>query len=135
VAGIAAILGGVLLGLWLAFCPQPCQWWLLFGAQVTIGAGWIAIYFCKCCPWLLGVGVFLLASGLLMLILWRVRCDIGPCRFWRELATPIVVFAPTMIAVILAIPGAAACTVTSLTVALSVVAAALAAKAIHCQGP
>ena len=131
----AAILGAILIGLWLLLCPRPCLWAVLLGAQIAIGVGWICIYFGMCCPWLLALGVAIFLSGIVGLIYWRIKCDIQPCRFWDELAYPIVLFVPPIIVAILLIPGAAACINGYALAGLTALATFVAARALSCEGP
>jgi hypothetical protein len=91
ILGIAiglAVIGIILLLLWLALpgcSAKPCGWGLLIAWQVLIGIGIFALYFSKCCPWTLILGLIAILAGIVILIIWVVRCRITLCTVIIEL--------------------------------------------------
>jgi hypothetical protein len=102
-AGLIAA-AGLLLILWLIFCPvKPCNWGLLMSAQVTFGVGVGVLHFTACCPTMLFVGLGGLVAGLALFGLWKEICDISWCRLSKEMATSALV-AGAILGYVFAIP-------------------------------
>jgi hypothetical protein len=126
------ILAAVAAILWGIFCPKPCAWALLLAWQVSIGVGFVLLYFTACCPsfWLIGLG--LLVAGVTMMLLWKRRCHKTACGVLTELAIALSSVVLPLLGWLGVIPGLAACINHIVAAALSTLAAIIAAAALHC---
>jgi hypothetical protein len=127
-AAIAAIFWGIL-------CPKPCAWALLLAWQVSIGVGFVLLYFTVCCPtfWLIGLG--LLAAGLGLMVVWKRRCRKGTCAVLKELSIALSSVILPLLGWLGVIPALAACINHVVAGVLSTLAAAVTAAVLHCIGP
>jgi PKD domain-containing protein len=128
VAAIAAIFWGIL-------CPKPCAWALLLAWQVSIGVGFVLLYFTTCCPQLLFVGLPLIASGIALMFAWKRRCNMSTCAVLKELSIALSSVILPLLGWLGAIPGLAACINHVVAGILSTLAAAVGVAALHCVGP
>jgi len=130
--GITAAIAGILWGI---LCPKPCAWALLLAWQVSIGVGFVLLYFTVCCPtfWLIGLG--LLAAGVALMFLWKRRCRKGTCAVLKELSIALSSVILPLLGWLGVIPALAACINHVVAGVLSTLAAAVTAAVLHCIGP
>ena len=130
--GIAAALAGIL---WAIFCPKPCLWALLLAWQVSIGMGFVLLYFTVCCPTFWAIGLALLAAGVALMFVWKRRCRKSTCAVLKELSIALSSVILPLLGWLGVIPALAACINHVVAGILSTLAAAIAAAALHCVGP
>jgi hypothetical protein len=130
--GIAAALAGVF---WAIFCPKPCAWALLLAWQVSIGVGFVLLYFTVCCPTFWLIGLALLAAGVALMFVWKRRCRKSTCAVLKELSIALSSVILPLLGWLGVIPALAACINHVVAGVLSTLAAAIAAAVLHCVGP
>jgi hypothetical protein len=128
-----AVAAGVLLALWLIFCPQPCGWELLMAWQIALGTGIGALYFAPCCPWLWFLGGALILAAAAAFTAWIRKCKITFCQMLKELAIVISGVILPVIGWIAGISFLAACLNPIVAASVSTLAAAVAIGLASCM--
>lgn len=127
-----AIAAGVLLALWLIFCPQPCGWQLLLAWQVALGVGIGALYYATCCPILWAIGFGLIAVAIGLLLAWVRRCKKTFCQVMVELSVVITGVILPVLGWLFGIPLISACLNPIVAAAVGTLASAVAFAIAFC---
>jgi hypothetical protein len=130
--GILAALTGILWGI---LCPKPCAWGLLLAWQVSIGVGFVLLYFTTCCPTFWFIGLPLIGAGIALMFVWQRRCHMSNCAVLKELSIALSSVVLPLLGWLGAIPGLSACVNHVVAGILSTIAAAVVVAALHCIGP
>jgi hypothetical protein len=130
--GIAAAVAGILWGI---FCPKPCAWALLLAWQVSIGVGFVLLYFTTCCPTFWFVGLPLIGIGVALMFAWKRQCHMSNCAVLKELSIALSSVILPLLGWLGVIPGLAACVNHVVAGILSTLAAAVGVAVLHCIGP
>lgn len=94
---------------WNFLCPKPCAWGLLLAWQVSLGVGFILLYFTVCCPVFWWIGFGLVAAGIALMLLWKKRCKKSTCAVLKELVVALVGVVLPILGWVGAIPVLTAC--------------------------
>jgi PKD repeat protein len=127
--GILAGLAGLI---WGFLCPKPCAWALLLAWQVSLGVGFILLYFTLCCPAFWPIGLGLLAVGISLMLLWKKRCKKSNCAVLKELVIALSGVVLPLLGWLGVIPALAACINPIVAGVLSTLAAAATLAAASC---
>ena len=127
--GILAALAGLF---WGFLCPKPCAWALLLAWQVSLGVGFILLYFTMCCPVFWPIGLGLLALGISLMLVWKKRCKKSNCAVLKELVIALSGVVLPLLGWLGVIPALAACINPIVAGALSTLAAAVTLAAASC---
>ncbi len=127
--GFVAALAGILWGI---FCPKPCAWALLLAWQVSIGVGFVLLYFTVCCPAFWFIGLALIAAGIGLMITWKRHCNVSTCAVLKELSIALSSVILPLLGWLGVIPALGACGNNYVRAFLSTLAAAVAVAALHC---
>jgi len=130
--GIAAALAAIF---WAILCPKPCAWALLLAWQVSVGVGFVLLYFTVCCPSFWWIGLSLLVAGLALMLVWKRRCHKNTCEVLKELSIALSSVILPLLGWLGVIPALAACINHLVAGILSTLAAAVGAAVLHCVGP
>ena len=130
-----AILAAIAGIFWAIFCPKPCAWAALLGWQVSIGAGFILLYFTQCCPTFWWIGGGLVVAGIALMLWWKQHCNKSSCAVLKELVIAISGAVLPLLGTLGVVPAIAACINPIVAAALSVLAAGLTIAAVNCTGP
>jgi hypothetical protein len=130
--GIAATLAAVIWAIW---CPKPCAWALLLAWQVSIGVGFVLLYFTACCPIFWWIGLSLIAAGAALMIVWKRRCRETTCAVLKELSIALSSVILPLLGWLSVIQALAACINHVVAGVLSTVAAVIGVAVLHCIGP
>lgn len=97
--GVGIALTALVAGLvWSVVCRnKPCLWPLLFAWQIALGIGLASMYFIKCCPALLFVGLGGILGGVGLLAEWAKRCKKTQCQVLAELGVAVGIIVPTLL--------------------------------------
>ena len=127
--GIVAVVAGIFWGL---FCSKPCAWALLLAWQVSIGVGFVLLYFTVCCPTFWWIGLALLAAGVALMFVWKRRCHKNTCAVLKELSIALSSVILPLLGWLGVIPALAACVNHLVAGALSTLAAVVGLAVLHC---
>lgn len=127
--GLAAATAGILWGI---FCPKPCAWALLLAWQVSVGVGFVLLYFTTCCHQFWFIGLPLIAAGIALMFVWKRHCNMSTCEVLKELSIALSSVILPLLGWLGVIPALAACINHVVAGILSTLAAAVALAALHC---
>lgn len=126
---ILAALAGLV---WNYLCPKPCGWGLLLAWQVSLGVGFVLLYFTLCCPVFWPIGLALVAGGIALMLVWKQRCHKNKCAVLKELVVALSGVLLPLLGWLGVIPPLAACINPWVAGVLSTLAAAAALAAASC---
>lgn len=127
-----AILAAIAALFWNFLCPKPCAWALLLAWQVSLGVGFILLYFTLCCPIFWPIGLGLVAGGIGLMLVWKKRCHKSNCAVLKELVVALAGVVLPLLGWLGVIPALAACINPLVAGVLSTLAAAVTVAAASC---
>ena len=118
--------------IWGFLCPKPCAWALLLAWQVSLGVGFILLYFTMCCPVFWPIGLGLAGTGHFAHAGLEQRCNKSNCAVLKELVIALAGVVLPLLGWLGVIPALAACINPIVAGALSTLAAAVTLAAASC---